>query len=59
MPTHELLSPVQRLRLTELPVDLDERLMARHHTLSEREIAAVKNAEVWRTASGLPCSLPC
>ena len=40
MPTRELLTPAQRLRLDELPVDLDDRLMARHHTLSDDELAA-------------------
>ncbi len=30
------------LRLDELPVDLDERLMARHHTLTEEELMAVR-----------------
>lgn len=40
MPTRELLTPAQRLRLDELPVDLDDRLMARYHTLSEEELAA-------------------
>jgi len=42
MATRELLSPSQRLRLDELPVDLDERLMARHHTLTEEELMAVR-----------------
>ncbi|MDP9411718.1 MAG: Tn3 family transposase [Actinomycetota bacterium] len=40
MPTRELLTPAQRLRLDGLPVDLDDRLMARHHTLSDEELAA-------------------
>lgn len=40
MPTRELLTPAQRLGLDELPVDLDDRLMARHHTLSDEELAA-------------------
>jgi TnpA family transposase len=41
MPTRELLTPAQRLRLDALPVDLDERLMARHHTLSEADVGVV------------------
>jgi hypothetical protein len=39
--TRELLSPAQRLRLTELPDPMDERLLARHHTLSEEDLAAI------------------
>ncbi|MEJ7842920.1 MAG: DUF4158 domain-containing protein [Rubrobacter sp.] len=42
MTRREVLSPFQRLRLGELPVDLDDRLMARHHTLSEEELALVR-----------------
>lgn len=42
MATRELLSPSQRIRLDELPVDLDGRLMARHHTLAEEELVAVR-----------------
>ncbi len=38
MATRELLTPSQRIRLDALPVDLDGRLMARHHTLSEADI---------------------
>ena len=41
MPTRELLTPAQRLRLDALPVDLDDRLMARHHTLSEADVEIV------------------
>ncbi|MDP9438195.1 MAG: Tn3 family transposase, partial [Actinomycetota bacterium] len=41
MATRELLTPSQRLRLDALPVDLDERLMARHHTLSEADVGLV------------------
>lgn len=41
MPTRELLTPAQRLRLDALPVDLDDRLMARHHTLSEADVGIV------------------
>lgn len=41
MPTRELLTPAQRLRLDALPVDLDDRLMARHHTLSEADVGVV------------------
>lgn len=41
MPTRELLTPAQRLRLDALPVDLDDRLMARHHTLSEVDVGVV------------------
>jgi hypothetical protein len=42
MARREVLSPSQRLRLDELPVDLDDRLIARHHTLSEKELALVR-----------------
>jgi TnpA family transposase len=42
MARREVLSPSQRLRLAELPVDLDERLIARHHTLSEDDLAVVR-----------------
>lgn len=42
MPTRELLTPAQRLRFGEIPVDLDDRLMARHHTLSKSELLAVR-----------------
>lgn len=42
MARREVLSPSQRLRLDELPFDLDDRLMARHHTLSEEELALVR-----------------
>ncbi len=38
MATRELLTRSQRLRLDALPVDLDDRLMARYHTLSEADI---------------------
>lgn len=41
MLTRELLTPAQRLRLDALPVDLDDRLMARHHTLSEADVEIV------------------
>jgi hypothetical protein len=41
VPTRELLTPSQRLRLDALPVDLDGRLMARHHTLSEADIRLI------------------
>ena len=41
MATRELLTPAQRLRLDALPVDLDDRLMARHHTLSEADVGIV------------------
>ncbi len=42
MPTHELLTPAQRARFAEIPADLDDRLMARHHTLSKSELYAVR-----------------
>jgi hypothetical protein len=42
MPTRELLTPAQRLRLDELPIDLDDRLMACHHALSEDDLAIVR-----------------
>lgn len=41
MATRELLSPSQRLRLTELPDPMDEREMARHHTLSDTDLAVI------------------
>ena len=44
MATRELLSPAQRLRLTELPDPMDEREMARHHTLSDRDLAVNREA---------------
>ena len=42
MARREVLSPSQRLVLGALPVDLDDRLLARHHTLSEEELALVR-----------------
>jgi TnpA family transposase len=42
MARREVLSPTQRLRLDGLPVDLDDRLIARHHTLSEADLAVVR-----------------
>jgi TnpA family transposase len=42
MARREVLSPSQRLRLDALPVDLDDRLMARHHTLADEELAVVR-----------------
>ncbi len=42
MPTRELLTSAQRLRFAEIPADLDDRLMARHHTLSKFELAAIR-----------------
>ena len=42
MARREVLSPSQRLRLEGLPVDLDDRLVARHHTLSGEEIALAR-----------------
>ena len=41
MPTRELLSPAQRLRLTELPDPMGERDLARHHTLSDTDLAVI------------------
>jgi GNAT superfamily N-acetyltransferase len=41
MATRELLSPAQRQRLTELPDPMDERLLARHHTLSEEDLRTI------------------
>lgn len=40
MPTREVLSESQRARLTEIP-EMDARELARHHTLSEADLAAV------------------
>ena len=42
MARREVLSASQRLRLDALPVDLDDRPLARHHTLSEEELALVR-----------------
>ncbi len=42
MARREVLSPSERLRLDALPVDLDDRLVARHHTLSEDELAVTR-----------------
>lgn len=41
MATRELLSPAQRQRLTELPDPMDERELARHHTLSEEDLRVI------------------
>lgn len=41
MATRELLSPAPRLRPTELPDPMDERDLARHHTLSDRVLAVI------------------
>lgn len=40
MPTHELLSSTQRDRFGGIP-EMDERKLARHHTLSEADLSAV------------------
>ena len=42
MARREVPSPSQRLRLDALPVDLDDRLLARHHTLSGEDLAVVR-----------------
>jgi TnpA family transposase len=39
--TRELLSPAQRQRLTELADPMDERKLARHHTLSEDDLEVI------------------
>ncbi len=41
MATRELLSQAQRQRLTELPDPMDERILARYHTLSENDLSVV------------------
>ena len=41
MATRELLSPAQRLQLTELHDPMDEREMARYHTLSDGDLAVI------------------
>ena len=41
MATRELLSPAQRLRLTELPDPMDERELARYHTLSDGDLRVI------------------
>ena len=42
MPTRELLTQAQRLRFAEIPADLDDRLMARQHTLTKKELATIR-----------------
>ena len=42
MARREVLSPSQRLKLDGLPVDPDDRLLARHHTLAEEELAVAR-----------------
>lgn len=41
MATRELLSPAQRSRLAELPDPMDERDLARYHTLSDGDLAVI------------------
>lgn len=41
MATREFLSPAQRQRLIELPDPMDERKLARHHTLSEEDLRVI------------------
>ena len=58
MPTRELLTPAQRARFAEIPADPDDRLMARHHTLSKSELYAVRKRREPRTVSASVFSLP-
>lgn len=57
MATRELLSPAQRQRLTELPDPMDERLLARHHTLSEEDLRAVGTRRRSETKLGFAVQL--
>ncbi len=59
MPTRELLTPSQRLRLDALPVDLDDRLIDRHHTLSEADVGVVslRRTETTRLGFGVQLCL--
>jgi TnpA family transposase len=42
VPTGELLTQAQHLRFAEIPANLDDRLMARQHTLSKKELATIR-----------------
>ncbi len=53
----QLLSPAQRLRLTELPDPMDERELARHYTLSEEDLAAIGKRRRPETRTGFAVQL--
>lgn len=57
MATRELLSPAQRQRLTELPDPMDERLLARHHTLSEEDLRVIETRRRPETKLGFAVQL--
>src|SRR6266853_1373431 len=42
MPTRELLSPAQRAQMLRIPDDLSDQLLARYYTLSEDDLALIK-----------------
>ena len=42
MPTRELLSPAQRAQMLRIPDDLSDQLLARYSTLSEDDLALIK-----------------
>ncbi len=42
MPTRELLSPAQRAQMLRLPNDLSDQLLARYYTLSDDDLALIK-----------------
>ena len=57
MATRELLSPAQRQRLTELPDPMDERQLARHHTLSEEDLRVIETRRRPETKLGFAVGL--
>jgi TnpA family transposase len=42
MPTRELLSPAQRAHMLRLPDELSDQLLARYYTLSDEDLALIK-----------------
>ncbi len=42
MPTRELLSPAQRAQMLRIPDDLSDQLLARYYTLSDDDLALIK-----------------
>lgn len=57
MAIRELLSPAQRQRLTELPDPMDERLLARHHTLPEEDLRVIETRRRPETKLGFAVQL--
>jgi TnpA family transposase len=55
--TRELLSPAQRQRLTELPDPMDERELARYHTLSEEDLTVIGKRRRPETKMGFAVGL--